>query len=163
MLPLLQILLLVIPLIGRESHQTLFVMERNKNTNVVVYEAQMKNDVINEDDPISAYWLMRAEHGQREGLSLFEKRMAYGWDVEKIESRSNMFKMFITAFPKRPVIIQSADGIAFATMMISGKRSYLKKIYVFADESKTVPEVQYIDIIGETIAEHTPVQERVAP
>jgi hypothetical protein len=163
MLPVLQFLLILFPFVARESHQTLFTIEHNKNANVVVYEAQLKENSISDDEPVSAYWLMRAEHGQREDLSFFEKRMAFGWDIEKIESRAGMFKMFITAYPKRPVIIQSSEGIAFATMMIAGKRSYLKKIYIYADESKTVPEVQYIDIFGETIADRTPVQERVTP
>ena len=156
------LLMAVFPWFSSAPRQTLFTVEHNKNTNIVVYEARMAADSLDEDEPVSAHWVMYADHGQLEDLSFFEKRMAYGWDIEKVESR-NMFKMFITAFPKRPVIIQSSGGVAFATVMVAGQRSYLKKIYIYADESKTIPEVKYVDMFGETIVGRRAVTERLTP
>ncbi len=145
---------------GAGSAQTLFTMEHNKNANVVVYEAWMSGGAIDESEPVRAYWLMRAEHGQREELSIFEKAMAYGWDIESVPSH-NAYKMSLTAFPNRPIIIQSSAGIPFATMLIGGKRAYLKRVYIYADESKVVPEVRYVDVFGETLDDHKSISERI--
>lgn len=142
--------------------EVLFTIERNKNANVVVYEALVKNGAIYDDEPIRAYWHIPSGKEKREDLSFFEKRMAYGWDVEKIEKR-DAYKFYINACSERTIIIEIVSGIPRASMMIDGKRSYLQKIYIFVDESKVIPEVQYVDIIGVTVYEGNQVKERMKP
>ena len=144
------------------NSEVMFTIERNKNSNVVVYEALVKNGAIYDDEPVRAYWHIPGTKDKREDLSFFEKRMAYGWNVEKIEKR-DAYKFYINACSERTIVIEMVGGIPRATMTIQGKRSYLQKVYIFADESKVIPDVQYVDIIGVTVYEGKQIKERMKP
>src|SRR5438477_12797965 len=67
---------------GAVSSEPLFVIERSTNANVVHYDANVKPDgQLDPRQPISAYWVMAAEDGRREELSVFERSRAYGFTI----------------------------------------------------------------------------------
>src|SRR5688572_642291 len=68
----------------------LFFIERNKNANIVVYEANLAADgLFDAKNPVHAYWLMKAEKGQREELNKIEREMAYGYSVRVVDDRKS--------------------------------------------------------------------------
>jgi hypothetical protein len=84
----------------------LFVIERSKNANYVVYEARL-DDAGNfvPDTPVVAYWRMVATGGGTEALNVIEHR-AYGFSVKKEGSR---FRMALAPIKKRPILLMK-DG-----------------------------------------------------
>ena len=65
--------------------QSLFVLERSTNANVIHYDAQITSDgTIDPKEPVIAYWAMLAEkEGKREELNALEKSLAYGFTIRK--------------------------------------------------------------------------------
>ena len=62
--------------------QRLFHIERNKNANIVAYDARVETDgLLRKKDPVEVYWLKLAEDGARKKLKRIERRMAYGFKV----------------------------------------------------------------------------------
>src|ERR1039457_5763512 len=62
----------------RRGTQPLFIIERNKNANVVHYDAQLTTDgKLDPKGPVIAYWVLLAKGGRRQNLNWIEKKTAY--------------------------------------------------------------------------------------
>jgi hypothetical protein len=143
--------------------QTLFVIARSTNANVVHYEAQLDTTGrLEEEHPLLAYWVMHAEDGHREDLSWFERQFAYGWSLV---SRAEPYRveLRLTAFPQRGVVVRvDAGGSARAELQIAGRVAVLRRIFVqLADGGG--PTVRYIDLFGTDLASGKPLRERLEP
>lgn len=127
--------------------QRLFHIERNKNANIVVYDALVQADgTLRKKNPVEVYWLKLAEDGERKKLKRIERRMAYGFKVRDQEPRSLTLDM--KADIGRDIRV-SALGDTFASFIeIDGRPAILERIYIFADESGLMPEVEYIELFG---------------
>jgi hypothetical protein len=64
-----------------DTGPTLFVIQRSKNANEVHYEVQTGANGELAEEPVIAYWVLKAEGGGREDLGFFERKMAYGFEV----------------------------------------------------------------------------------
>ena len=140
-------------LVGAATHaddlaaHRLFHIERNKNANIVCYDAQVQADgTLPEKNPVVVYWLKLAEGGERKGLKRIERKMAYGFKVENREGDRLELKM--KADVGRNVFVEAVDDTFRAFIDIDGKRSRLDRIYIFADESGIMPKVEYIELFG---------------
>src|SRR5687768_6515742 len=65
----------------KDTGPNLFIMQRSVNANEVHYDVQAGADGALADEPVVAYWVMKAEGGGREDLTFFEEEMAYGFEV----------------------------------------------------------------------------------
>jgi hypothetical protein len=140
----------------------LFFIERNKNANIVVYEANLAPDgLFDTKNPINAYWLMKAEKGQREGLNKIEREMAYGYTVRVADDRKSAWLTLI-AYKAQPIHLIVGDGGVRPEAQIGGKKTHLTKIYVKATDA-LIPSVEYIDLHGVDVASGKPVVERKKP
>ncbi len=75
----------------------LFIIERNKNANVVHYDAQINADGrFDRKEPVIAYWILLAEDGRRQKLNWIEKKKAYGFTVTRAQS-ANGYTMKLVA------------------------------------------------------------------
>ena len=71
----------------KERPNILFIIERSKNMNIVVYEADVKDGKLDPKEPVKAFWLdIDPEYVKRAGeksdkveLSMVEWSMAYGY------------------------------------------------------------------------------------
>lgn len=127
----------------------LFVVARSTNENVLHYALRMKSDgEIARDEPLTAYWIMHAEDGHREGLTWLERRFAYGWDVVSKVTHAG-FDLRLKAFPSRTVRVRRRGSGSYAPWLrIAGKRALLERIFVQVDEGGLTPSVSYLDVIG---------------
>lgn len=143
--------------------QTLFVIARSMNANVVHYEAQLDAaGKLDGERPLTAYWVMHAEDGHREDLSWFERQFAYGWSiVSRVEPYR--VELRLTAFPQRSVMLRvDAAGGVRAELQIADRSAALRKIFVqLADGGG--PTVRYIDLFGTDLASGKPLRERLEP
>jgi Domain of unknown function (DUF4833) len=140
----------------------LFVIGRSKNKNVVHYDVKLtKSGPLNLDDPIDAYWVMRAEDGRREELTFLEVRLAYGFSIESKVS-DNGFLMRLAACDRRLTVRRSGTQYQ-AELSIAGEQAILNKIFVQAADDDVMPRVVHIDVQGTAIASGKVLRERLRP
>ncbi len=140
----------------------LFKIERNKNKNIVQYDACLQqNNNIYESNPVHAYWVL--ENGQKEELSLVESKEAYGV-ASKEKLGQNKFRIVLAALKNRSLIVQKTKGIYKAFTQISNELSILERVYVQSEEQTlALTKVQHVDLFGRSFRTNRPVTERIIP
>lgn len=126
----------------------LFRIERSKNANVVLYEAKRGSaTVLDEDEPVTASWLLLASTGKRERLNFFERLFAYGFDV-RLAPSADSAALTLKALKARPLRVTSRGSCLAAFGTIDGADAVLQRIYVMTDEHGPAPAVKYIELYG---------------
>ncbi len=127
--------------------QRLFHIERNKNANIVVYDAHVLPDgTLTKKDPVEVYWLKLAEDGARKKLKRIERRMAYGFKVRDHEG--DRLRLDMKADIGRDIFVAAVHDTFRALIDIGGRRAILDRIYIFADEGGILPKVRYLELFG---------------
>jgi hypothetical protein len=127
------------------ENKNLFKIERNKNANVVMYDARLNaNGDIDRKKPIDAYWILFTKQGQREEISVFEKK-AYGYNAT--EKENNSYTLILKAVKDRSMTIALVNGEPKAEILINSKKAYLSSVYVSASDA-LIPEVYYLILTG---------------
>ncbi|RRB04468.1 DUF4833 domain-containing protein [Larkinella rosea] len=141
----------------------LFYIQRSNNTNTVIYEANVTaNRQLDADDPVNVYWIRYAEHGQRESLSLFQWKMAYGYKHKAVNHSENHFEIYLNAFKKRTIWVDFQQGKPMALTTINGRKACLQKVFVQIEPgSGLIPKVQYVELFGIDPVAGIPVYERM--
>jgi len=140
----------------------LFFIERNKTKNLVRYDVQLlENNDLPDSNPVVVYWVL--ENGQKEDLSLIQRKYAYGIDSQEKPGR-NRFRILLAALKERKIIVEKIGGFYKAIVFISGKPSVLEKVFVESEERLAgLPKVLYIDLFGRTQKTDLPIKERIIP
>jgi hypothetical protein len=165
--PLTLVLFLMVPLVAMAEDSTptpqrLFHIERNKNTNIVVYDAQvMPDSSLAEEDPVVVYWIKLAEGGHTKELKGIERKMAYGFSVDSREG--NRLVIDMKADVGRNLVVDMHEGVYRAFMEINGRQAILEKIYIFAKETLMLPSVKYLELFGVDVASGEEVYEKLIP
>jgi len=161
--------LLLLSILGEPSRTAartcppeLFRLGRSKNANVVVYEAGLSaSGTLDPSAPVKAFWVLLAAKGEREELSFFEWRMAYGFDVRP----SNPGPGFVLTFKAkedRPVRIVLRDGCPVGIATIGGRPGILKRIFIKADDKYLIPSVEHVEVFGSDLETGEDLYERIA-
>ncbi len=125
----------------------LFHIERNKNANIVVYDARVLPDgTLQKKDPVDVYWLKLAEDGARKKLKGIERRMAYGFKVQDHEG--DRLRLDMKADIGRDVFVAAVRDTFRALIDIGGRRAILDQIFIFAEEGGILPKVKYLELFG---------------
>jgi hypothetical protein len=142
-----------------QSKENLFKIERNKNANIVQYDANVDSGgSIDKEAPLDAYWVMLAKDGRREEISAFEKR-AYGYKISY--DGEGYFSLSLNAVKDKKIKVAVYDGAARAQTDIDGKKAYLSKVYVFAKESGIIPKVLWYTLTGIDVQNGAEVSEKI--
>jgi hypothetical protein len=140
----------------------LFYIERNKNANLVIYDAQVEsNGSLHSEDPVIVYWLLNEKDGSREDLNRFERKRAYGFDSEVLAKDSVLLELKVDI--KRDVVISRVGDNFKAVTIIEGKKASLDRIYIMADESGWRPDVQYLELYGKDLSTGEDLYEKCLP
>lgn len=141
----------------------LFIIERSKNANIVVYDANRNRDGgIASSEPVVAYWLLNGETGQREALNVVEWQSAYGFDVKPAEARGT-FVMTFKAGSKRHLTIGTLNGCPAATAQIGDHEGILRRIFVKSKEGGLRPKVEYVELFGDDVTTGGALYEKFVP
>ncbi|MDR1695794.1 MAG: DUF4833 domain-containing protein [Endomicrobium sp.] len=155
---LFSLVLNVLPLYAQENSE-LFRIERNKNSNIVRYDADMSGGAIDSKNPVDAYWVLYAAKGQRAELSSFDKK-AYGYKVDYNDG--GYYDLTLKAVPDRNIKIVTANGEPKAEILIDKKEAYLSKVYVFAEDGFLgIPRVAYYTLYGTDINSGEKISEKI--
>jgi hypothetical protein len=142
------------------SYQPLFRIERNKNANVVQYDAVLESpDRLSARTPVVNYWVLLAEDGRREGLSALDRR-AYGFKV--VPEREGAWLLYLGPTPKRAIRVVRWQGRWLAQTVIRGRSAVLTRMFVMADESAFIPRVKWVDVHGTDMETGAALTERLA-
>lgn len=126
----------------------LFRIERSKNANVVLYEANP--GVATELDPkhpVTATWLLLARSGERQDLTFFEKLVAYGFDA-KVDKAGGSAVLKLKALKERGLRVVKQGACLVAVGMINGAEAVLQRVYVKTNEQGAMPEVVSVELFG---------------
>jgi hypothetical protein len=136
-----------------KTNKSLFYIQRNHNTNTIVYDAKFDNSGnLVEGNPIDVYWLRYDENGQRMELRSIEKLFAYGVKCSKSDSIGNQYKVELVADEKRGFrLMQEAPFKVAIYTLINKRPSQLDHLYINADNSGIWPRVKYIELFGTDI------------
>jgi Domain of unknown function (DUF4833) len=144
-----------------KTANSLFFIQRNKNKNTIVYDANFKNGKFDTSEPIDAYWLRYGSNGQRKELTWTQSNFAYGYSSKK-DGTGKGFFITLTAYDKRKIHLQTdSNGQPMATMSINGKLCRLNYIWVFADDQSSWPKVYHVDLNGTELATGNKQTERI--
>ncbi|MBI5915973.1 MAG: DUF4833 domain-containing protein [Bacteroidetes bacterium] len=144
-----------------KTNKSLFFIQRNKNKNTIVYDANLKAGKFDSSKPIDAYWQRYASTGLRGELTWTQKTFAYGYSSKK-DAVGNGYYITLTAYDKRKIHLQlDSKGQPFATMLINGKNCRLNYIWVFADNSSKWPDVIHVDLHGTELGTSKKQTERI--
>lgn len=159
--------LLVAMLIAEEgisadgSRVALFHIERNKNANIVQYDALLGPDGrLDATEPVVAYWIRLAEQGQKRKLSWVERRFAYGF---RFNLTGDKAKLDMAADLGRTIMVERIDDHYRATTEINGRRSYLDRIFIHASGRGLSTRVDYIELHGTDVNKQNQQYERFTP
>lgn len=138
----------------------LFVIERSKNRNVVRYDLRLdRSGSYDPRRPLDVYWLMLAEDGRREELSLLE-RQAYGFELLPSAKPSEL-GVRLVAVKSRPLTIRGGRGAYRAELSIQGVPAYLERVFVATREGPLLPTVLYVELRGRSRGDGRALSERV--
>jgi hypothetical protein len=149
--------------VAQKRTQSLFIIKRNKNANVVHYDARLTADgKMDPGEPVIAYWVMRAEDGRRENLNWMEKEKGYGFDIKPDPTVSG-YKMRLMAAPQKQITLRKEGDAIRAEIVIGGRPSVLEMIYINASESLTGPKVHYIVLYGKDLKTGGQRSQKIVP
>eukprot|EP01103_Thecamoeba_quadrilineata_P010729 TRINITY_DN2398_c0_g1_i1.p1 TRINITY_DN2398_c0_g1~~TRINITY_DN2398_c0_g1_i1.p1 ORF type:complete len:209 (+),score=37.30 TRINITY_DN2398_c0_g1_i1:51-677(+) len=138
-----------------KNDHRLFIIERSKNANLVVYDAKYNHKgELDPANPVDVYWQDYAVSScpPREDLGWMEKKMAYGYDFEKGNSPNEFFislKALSGKNLRKGRLFVDENKLPQAMFVISGKEARILKIYVSSTETMGfIPTVNYVDIYG---------------
>jgi hypothetical protein len=144
-----------------KTDESLFFIQRNKNKNTIVYDANLIAGKIDSSNPIDAYWMRYNSTGLRGELNWTQKTFAYGYSSKKDKTGKGYY-ITLTAYDKRKIYLQlDSNGLPMATMLINGKNCRLNYIWVFADDTSTWPEVFHVDLHGTEVGTGKKQTERI--
>lgn len=136
--------------IPEKSRELMFYIQRNHNSNTIVYEANFDdNGILNAEEPLLVSWIRYDEEGQRMELRSIEKWYAYGLKAEKMKEKEGVYEIELVAYKDRMLqLVQTGPFQAQITMPIEDQDCQLDHIYIQADNSGVWPKVEYIELFG---------------
>lgn len=141
----------------------LFLIERSKNKNIVVYDANRgPAGDLDASEPVVAYWLLNGEADKREELNRVERERAYGVDVTRGDS-AGTYSMVFKAQRKRDLSLRTVKGCLVVTTSFGGRDGILRRLFVKSKDDSALPKVEYVEIFGKDMDKGEPLYEKLLP
>jgi hypothetical protein len=136
---------------AKKKTQSLFIIERSKNANVVHYDARLTDaNELDPNEPVIAYWIMLAKDGHKEELNWIEKKKAYGFSV-KPDPSVNGYKLTVVSVPGQPITIRKTGDTVRAELVIAGQPCIFEKMYINATDHLLGPKVHSVELYGKDL------------
>jgi len=150
--------------VPRLTSATQFYVQRTPNINTIMYDVNMKNGVVDDNNPVHVYWIRYTEGGVKQELSFIQRKFAYGVKVSKVGTEK--YKLLFAAYDKIPFyLMKSTSGIFHTYVELDGKMMVLNRIYIRIDPGGTfwAPNVKYVEFKVTDIATGKTVFQRINP
>jgi hypothetical protein len=149
------------------NENSLFYIQRTKNTNAIVYETNRGPDgKIIVDDPIKIFWIRYSSDSSTEDLSAIQRKYAYGVTSRSYNGQKNAFVIQFVAYKKKNIFLLPKDNgkkyVAYVN--INGKLAELKRIFVATNGGTFwFPTIEYVELSGKDPASQQVIVERFKP
>ena len=146
------------------SINKLFYLQRDPNTNTVIYELNVDKDgVLDDEDPVHAYWIRYTENGRKEELGFIQRKFAYGLNTKAIGR--NKYDIRFVSYKKIPfTLMKGTDGKYHIFVTISKKQVTLNRIFLrIKGGTFWVPNIVYMELKGTELATGKEITERFKP
>jgi hypothetical protein len=140
----------------------LFYLQRDPNLNTLIYELNVKDGVIDRDEPVIGYWIRYGEGGKKQDMSYVQKKFAYG--VESKELGKDHFELRFVSHKKLALYLQRTVGDKkfHVYVTINNKKLLLDRIFVRIEGgSFWLPNVRYVELRGLNPESNTVITERI--
>ncbi|MBK1442189.1 DUF4833 domain-containing protein [Parapedobacter sp. ISTM3] len=149
--------------VPKEKKQ-LFYLQRDPDENTVVYQLNMKGNMVDADEPVNVYWIRYAEGGVRKDLNFVQRTMAYGIIHKALDNGD--FELRLTAYKNLPLRLsycsKSKAYVVYAP--INNREAILERIFVRINGgSMFKPDIAYFELVGRDTATMAKVTERIKP
>jgi hypothetical protein len=142
----------------------LFYVQRNTNTNTIIYDLNYASDgKLDESEPVKAYWIRYAEDGQKKDLNYVQRKFAYGLTSKALNNGS--YDIRFVSYKKFPLtLMKSVDGKYHIFALIAQKQVMLSRIFVKIDGGTLwLPSVTYVEVKGSDPVTGREIVERFKP
>ena len=142
----------------------LFYVQRDPNSNTVIYELNLNsNGKLNEKEPVKIYWVRYAEKGIRQDLNYFQRKLAYGLNVNKI-SQDNYELKFVCYSKLIFNLSKDAAGNFQVYTTINNNKAILNRVFARINGGTFwVPNVVYVDLFGTEVISGKKFTSRIKP
>ena len=149
------------------NENSLFYIQRSKNTNAIVYELNRKpNNTLDAENPIKVYWIRYTSDSSTAALTSIQRKYAYGVLSRPYQGYHDSYVVQFAAYRKRNIFLMpnGNSGKYGAYVSINGKMAELKKIFI-ATEGGTFwfPKIAYVELTGMDPSSGKHVVERFVP
>ena len=126
----------------------LFFIQRDPNVNTLIYELNIKNGAINEEEPVHVFWIRYADKGQHDDLNYIQRNFAYGIRSKMI-SKENYEIHFVSYKKKIMNLRKATDNKFYVFTGINKKQAILKQVFIRVNGgSFWVPNIEYVELKG---------------
>jgi hypothetical protein len=142
----------------------LFEINKSDNKNVLYYDAVINGGQFDTKAPVVIYWIMNAEKGQREDLTVLESPQ-FGINTKEVQKgREYIVNVKNDELSGKDIrIFFDENNCPEATVSLSGKTAYLDNIYINLTRGLILPTVHWLELNGHTVSDGEKVAERVTP
>ena len=129
------------------SPLSLFYVQRNTNTNTIIYDLNYTSDgKLDASEPVKVYWIRYAEDSSRKDLSYIQRKFAYGL-TSKALANGNYDIRFVS-YKKFPLtLMKTEDGKYHIFALIAQKKVMLNRIFVKINGGTLwLPSVTYVEV-----------------
>ncbi len=126
----------------------LFFVQRDPNINTLIYELNINNGLLNEQEPVHVFWIRYAEKGQHDDLNYIQRNFAYGIKSKMISKDS--FEIHFVSYKKKKMYLRkSTDDKFYVFTDINKKQAILKQVFIRVNGgSFWLPNIQYVELKG---------------
>jgi len=147
--------------IPKETPTRLFYIQHSNNHNTYVYDANIKNQLIDKEEPVNEYRIVYTEGGVIKPLTAIQKRKAYGFTSTYLSP--TLFKLNLAANVKAPFYLTLDDHLKPKVYItINNRKMFLDRIFIQLKNSVSIihPEADYILFEGKDYFSEKKVTEK---
>lgn len=142
----------------------LFYIQRNQNSNAVIYEANLlAGGLLNLDEPISIHWIQfdpATGEEKIQSLNHIQKKLAYGYHFDVVHPDLIRFK-FVSYDDLVFYLVRANNGTYKVATDIAGQSAYLNSIYIYAEDLGVFPQVRFAELFGSSRNEGKPLYQKI--
>jgi phosphatidylglycerophosphate synthase len=147
----------------RGIQHELFYLQRDPNTNTIIYELNLKEDgKVDPEKPVNIYWMRYADKGQKEDLSYVQRKFAYGLQTKALGN--DEYELRFVSHKKLPLYLKRspADKKYHVYIDANDKKIMLDRVFVRIEGgSYWLPNVKYVELKGLNAKTQAPIVERM--
>ncbi|REJ84809.1 MAG: DUF4833 domain-containing protein [Bacteroidetes bacterium] len=135
-----------------KNANSLFYIQRSKNTNAIVYELNKNADgSLNQQDPVKIYWIRYAHDSTTADLNYIQQKYAYGLNISALPGNPSQYSMnFVSYAKKKLYLMKRKDGSGYSTYtQINGKMAVLESVFItISGGTFWFPKIDDIELYG---------------